>query len=235
MTILTVAQKACLAIGLEQPDVLMSSTDREYQELARICNDTAQMMMVDYDWQLLQKVATFTGDGSSEAFDMPTDYARMVETAKMWSSRWVWSLFHISSPDEWLRQLVTPFAYVVGNWIIYGGQFHFRPVMAAGETIRFFYISDLVVVTSGGTLATAFTTDTDSFRLSERILELGVIWRWKKQKGLPFETDKALYDDAIKEEMLRDGGSRSVLSGNQPRNYLRGIPYAFPYTVRGTP
>lgn len=235
MSILSVAQRACLAIGLDQPDVLMSSTDREYQELARICTDTAQMMIVDYDWQLLQKMATFTGDGVTEAFDMPSDYARMVETAKMWSSRWVWSLFHIVSVDEWLRQLVTPFAYVVGNWIIYGGQFHFRPIMAAGETIKFFYISDLIVVNGSGNLTNAFTADTDSFRLSERLLELGVIWRWKLQKGLPFEADKAIYDDAIQEEMTRDGGSRSVLSGNQPRNYLRGVPYAFPYSVRGTP
>jgi len=232
MTVLSVAQRACLVIGLDQPDVLMSSTDREYQELARLCNDTARMIVEDFDWQVLQKINTFTGNGVAEAFDMPTDYDRMAETSQMWSSRWIWAFNHIPSTDQWLEYLIVPFTFISGNWIVYGGQFHFLPIMASGETIKFFYISDLIVTAAGGALQTGFLADTDIFRINERLLELGIIWRWKKDKGLPFDAAKAEYDDLRMKEMLRDGGSRSVLSGNRPR-WGRGVKIAFPGMIRG--
>jgi hypothetical protein len=232
MTVLAVAQRAALVLGLDQPDVLMSSTDREYQELARLCNDTARMICEDFDWQILQKLNTFTGDGVSETFPLPTDYDRMAETSSMWSSKWTWSFNHIVSTDHWLEYLVVPYTFISGNWIIYGGQYHFLPIMKVAETIKFFYISTLIVTGAGGAGQTAFVADTDSFKINERLLELGIIWRSKKDKGLPFDAAKAEYDDLLLKEMKRDGGSRGVVNGNTTR-YGRGVKLAFPQTVGG--
>lgn len=232
MTVLAVAQRAALVLGLDQPDVLMSSTDREYQELARLCNDTARMICEDFDWQILQKLNTFTGDGVSETFNMPTDYDRMAETSSMWSSKWTWSFNHIASTDQWLEYLVVPYTFISGNWIIYGGQFHFLPIMKVAETIKFFYISTLIATSQAGAGQIAFVADTDSFKINERLLELGIIWRSKKDKGLPFDAAKAEYDDLLLKEMRRDGGSRGVVNGNTTR-YGRGVKVAFPQTVGG--
>lgn len=232
MTVLSVARNACLLLGLDQPDTLMSNTDREYQELARQVNDTARMIAEDYDWQLLQKINPYAGNGSAEAFDLPSDFDRMPEGANIWSSRWSWGLNKISSTDQWLEMLVVPYTFVSGNWIIYGGQFHILPIMPSTDNVKFFYVSNLIVRASGGSFKTAFTADDDSFRLDERLLELGIIWRSKKDKGLPFENAKAEYDSYKNQKTKHDGGAQGVVRGTPSING-RGVKIAFPQTVGG--
>lgn len=234
MTVLSVVSNACLVLGMDQPDVLMTSTDREYQELARLANDTARMIAEDYDWQRLQQVATITGNAVDEAFDLPDDFDRMVQPSSMWSSRWTWALDKIPSSDQWLEMQVTPYTFTYGNWIIYGGQFHVLPIMADAEITKFFYITDKIVKADAGALQTGFVADDDVFRLDERLLELGIIWRSKKDKGLQFDIAKAEYDDLFAKKAKRDGGSQAIVSGNR-RFANRDVRTAFPTTVGGVP
>lgn len=232
MTVLSVAADVCLVIGLDQPDVLMASTDREYQELARVAKDTAHMIATAFDWQKLQVIKTYTGDGVAEGFDLPADYDRMVEGAQMWSSRWIWAFNHIANPDEWLEMLTVPYTFINGNWIIYGGQFHFLPVMAATETIKFWYISNNLATASNGTAKATFTADDDTFRLPEKLLELGMIYKWRQNKGLPYEDTQADYQKEFTKEMLKDGGARGIVRGTA--RVGRGVRLAFPQTVGGS-
>lgn len=232
MTLLSVARDACLVIGLEQPDVLMSNTDREYLELARVARDMAYKITSDFDWQALQKVNTYTGDGTTQAFDLPSDYRRMLRNAQMWSSRWIWAFNHIANPDEWLEMLVVPYTFINGNWIVYGGQFHFLPVMKATETIKFWYISKNIVQGADSSLKETFTSDDDTLRVPEKLLELGMIWKWRQNKGLPYEDDQAAYQKELQNQMDIDAGSKGVVRGGY-RRFGRGTRLAFPQTVGG--
>lgn len=232
MTVLSVARDAALVIGLDQPDTLMSSTDREYQELARLARDTAYLIATQFDWQRLQVIQTYTGDGVAEAFDLPADYDRMVEGAQMWSSRWIWAFNHIANPDEWLEMLTVPYTFINGNWIIYGGQFHYLPLMQATETIKFWYVSKYLATASNGTAKETFTADDDTFRLPEKLLELGLIYQWRKNKGLPFDDAKADFDNEFGKQMKKDGGARGVVRGT-PQRFGRNVRLAFPQTVGG--
>jgi len=229
MTILSVARDVCLVIGLDQPDTFMGATDREYLELARVARDTAVMIASAFDWQKLQAIHTITGDGSSEEFAMPEDYDRMVETADMWSSRWIWSIMHVANPNDWLQMQVVPYTALTGQWIIYGGNFHFLPVMDATETVKFFYVSKNIVEDDAGNPKETFTDDADTYRLSEKLLELGMIWKWRENKGLPYDEKKADYDVKLGELMRRDAGSRSVVRGSA--RIGRGVRLAFPQSV----
>lgn len=232
MSVLSVARDVALVIGLDQPDTLMSSTDREYQELARVARDTAYLIGTQFDWQRLQAIQTYTGDGVAEAFDLPSDYNRMAEGAQMWSSRWIWAFNHIANPDEWLEMLVVPYTFINGNWIIYGGQFHYLPLMQSTETVKFWYVSKNLATASNGTAKETFTADDDTFLLPEKLLELGMIYQWKKNKGLPFDDAKADFDNEFSKQMLKDGGARGVVRGT-PQRYGRNVRLAFPQTVGG--
>lgn len=230
MTLLSVAQDVCVAVGLDRPTALVSSTDRDYIEIYRIARDVAHMVASTFDWQKLQVIKTYTGDGTSEAFDLPDDYDRMMENASMWSSRWIWAFNHIANPDEWLEMLVVPYTFINGNWIIYGGQFHFLPVMEMTETLKFFYISSNIVEDSAGVAKAAFTADTDVFRLPEKLLEYGMIWKWREAKGLPYDEKQQDYNIELAQQMRRDAGSREIVRGN-PVRVGRGVRLAFPQTV----
>lgn len=233
MTVLQVCQSVALVVGLDKPDVVFSSTDREMQEMARLANEIADRLMLGYDWQCLQTLKTYTGDDVAEAHDLPDDYDRMVEDASMWSSRWTWAFNHITSIDTWLEYQVVPYTFVNGNWIIFGDQVHVLPVMASTETLKFFYISENIVQSSGGSAKAAFTADDDSFRIDEKLLELGMIWQWRANKGVPYAEDMTNFEKRLNKRMTKDAGSNPIVSGNKGFNWKRSGAWAFPQTVGG--
>lgn len=231
MTILSVIQNVSLAVGIEKPDTAMSSTEREIMEMVRIARDAAIMIRdVEFDWQALQKLQTYTGNGVAEAFDLPADYARMPTTATLWSSRWTWGMSQVVGVDAWLEMQVTPYVSVTGDWIIYGDQLHILPVMAGTETVKFFYISNEIVKKEDNTREAFFTDDADTFRLCERTLELAIIFKWKELKGQPISEEENDYLRALYNAMNRDGGSKPVVSGNARRRFDSVKP-AYPFKV----
>lgn len=232
MTILSVVQNVALAVGIEYPDAVFSSDDRTMREMQRLVNEVAlRIRDAEFDWQALQAIHTATGNASATAFDLPSDYFRMTLVGNLWSSRWSWGINKVPSIDEWLEMQSVPYVSVIGDWIMYGNQIHVMPVMASGETVKFTYLRNTIVRQSGGALAKSFTTDTDEFVLSERLLELGVIWQWKAQKGVPAEDHEENFNRALYDAMTRDKGAKPVISGNS--RYYRDVKTAFPYKVGG--
>lgn len=233
MTVLQVCQNVSLVVGLDKPDQVFASTDREMQEMARLANEIADRLMAGFDWQILQTIKTYTGDGVTEGQTLPTDYDRMVETASMWSSRWTWAFNHIVDPDVWLEYQVVPYTFVNGNWMLYGGQLHVLPIMATTETVKFFYVSENVVQAAGGSNKAAFTADDDTLRIDEKLLELGMIWQWRSNKGLPYAEDMTNFERYLNRRMKKDAGSNPIVSGSRNFNWKRSGAWAFPQTVGG--
>lgn len=233
MTVLSVIQNVCLVVAIDRPDQVFASTDREMQEMARLANEIADRLMLGYDWQALQTIKTYTGDSVSEGFDLPDDYDRMVEGASLWSSRWTWAFNHINSPDTWLEYQVVPYTFVNGNWMVFGDQLHVLPIMQTTETVKFFYVSENIVADAGGTPKAQFDADDDTFRVSEKLLELGMTWQWRANKGLPYQEDMANFERYLNKRMKKDAGSNPIISGTKGFNWKRSGAWAFPQTVGG--
>lgn len=236
MTVLSVIQSAATVIGLEVPSVVFSATSREMVEIQRLVNNSARQILEEYDWQRLKKIATITGDGSDEDFALPTDYDRMVKDATLWSSESVFdNLIHVLSSDEWLM-LDTQSMMVVGPfWTIYGDQIHIKPARANGELVKYFYVSNYVVKSTGSSVGdkTAFTADDDSFVLDERLLTLNVIWNWKKAKGQDYTAELTDYQEAMSYAVGKDKGSRKIIVGRAPS--WDGVNPTYPYGPLGVP
>lgn len=232
MTVLDVAKRVALKIGVAQPSQLFASTSREHVELAALLNEAAGDILDTHDWQLLKTIQTITGDGASTSFALPSDYDRMLRTASVWSSRYLWAMDHILDTDQWMELLVLPYTQVNGTWTIYGGQFHILDTMASGDTAKFFYISNLIVSPASGANKARFTADDDSFRLSEKLLELLAVVKWKAQKGQLSADEIADYDDELKRLIDKDGGSKPIVSGRPGRSW-RQSGVAWPGSVSG--
>lgn len=216
MTVLDVAKAVALKVGVEVPSQLFAATDREYVEMRTLINEAATDLRDVYDWHLLRTINTVTGDGTSTSFALPSDYARMMVTASVWSSRYLWAMEHIVDTDRWLEYLTLPYTQENGIWTIYGGEFHILAAMGSGETAKFFYISNLIVAPNSGSNKTAFTADDDTFRLSEKLLALLTVVKWRAQKQQAFDEDLALYNIDLNATINRDSGSKPILSGSRP-------------------
>lgn len=234
MTILDVVKGAATVLGMKVPTQVYGATTREMVEMQELANVMAREIAEAHDWQALLKVHTFSGDNTSEAFALPSDYERMLKTASLWSSRWFWSINHVNDPDQWLELQVVPIATTYGNWIVYGDEIHVLPVMATTETVKFFYAVDKIVRDTNGATQTAFLADTDVFRLSENLLKLAIIYRWKQDKSLPYGEAMEDYQKALAMEIDKDAGSKQIVSA-QPWASWRGKNIAWPGSVTGAP
>jgi hypothetical protein len=229
MTALSLLQDAAPFMGLTVPDGVMSSTVREHVELKAVLNDMADKLTKAHTWQLLKRLATLTGDGTTEDFNLPSDYDWMPDTSDIWTSDNDRPLAKVADENVWLSHIERNFDPVPGEWIIYGGQLHIRSAPGAAITCRYFYQSNLSVAPATGSNKAAFTVDTDTFRLSERLLKLGVIYRWKQLKGLPYAEEMADFEDLKDKLITRDKGATVMALGS--RRLRRGVTMSYPGSV----
>lgn len=229
MTLLSVCAEVAKVVGLDVPDAVASSTDREYVELFALANEMAERIARGYNWQLLSRIHTLTGDGATEDFDLPADYDRMLVKSQVWSSSLETALSPIGSLDRWLELDIQAFDFVVNAWIIYGGQMHIKPAMATAVTAKFFYQSNLIIAPASGSNKVEFTADNDTFRLDEQLLKLGMIWQYKANKGFSYAEDMANYEALLARLATRDRGSRMLRVG--PVRLPRDVKVAYPQSI----
>ena len=226
MSLLTVFQQACTSgIALEKPSAVYGSTTREHIELANIANEMAAMIAASHEWQILNKIAVITGDGTTEDFSLPSDFDRMLDKSQLWSTSLETPLSPISDRDQWLELDIKSFDFVINAWIIYGGQIHIKPALSTGVQVKYWYQSNLWGL-NGATPISEFTADTNTFRIDERLLKLGIIWRWREMKGLPYAEDLATYERLLAKLAMRDKGSRIIRLGKAvlPRDTTVAYP-----------
>lgn len=222
MTVLSACQEAAIELSQTEPTTLFSTTDRFAKELRVQANKSAVAIMKRYDWQALTKRATITGDGLDTSFDLPSDYDRMAAKTNLASSASNIDLVKATDLDQWdyfQNHLSTT---VPGYWMLLGGQLQVSPAPGSGVVHSYYYISNNAV---SGSKA-AFTADTDTFVLPERLLTLSIIWRWRASKRLEYAEDMQNFEIAFSEETAKDKGSRVLVAGRQrvPYNVKAAYP-----------
>lgn len=232
MTVLSVCQLAASRIGITVPSAVFADTSRTAVELQAAVNEAAYAMRDDFDWQRLRTIYTITGDGNYTGFDLPSDFARMLKKSRIWPSDEPNSpVVFMADSDEWLAQEVRDVEAITRRATIYGNQLKISPTLESGITVKYFYISNKIVIATGGSAPTktGFTLDTDSFALDERLLTLSLIWRWKQANGRPYEQDKQDYEEALDKKAGTDRGSRVLHVGK--RRIPSDVVLAYPRSI----
>ena len=203
-----------------RPGTIYGSSDQTELELGDIANEVATDIAKGHDWRALTKIHTITGDGIQTAFPLPADYDRMVLAQSVNDgASWLWGYTPCPDLDTWIEITTSGFnALTPGWWIILGGEMQFYPAPPSSDPAKFSYQSNLIVRsvpepnTGVITPKTTFDNDGDTFVLDERLITLGVIWRWREQKGMGYAEDMANYETALSQAQARDKGSRVIRS-----------------------
>lgn len=252
MNVLGVIQRVTKFVGMQVPEAVFSSTERGPVEFGALANQVAETIATDHDWQRLRRLATLTGDGVTTAFQMPHDYTRIPEGTSVRSVRG--PLQHVLDHDMWLDwELRAYYPSVYGAWTMLGDRMEIRPVLAAGEVVKFWYQSDRIVRSNGtagnsafpynlpfeladsdeyGYARTSFTSDDDFYQLPWRLLELGIIWQWRSNKGLPYAEDMQAFEMEKARLIRRERGPRGPIVVGGSSYYGDEVDLAYPYTLR---
>jgi hypothetical protein len=208
MAIIAPMQSAALVLVGRKPTSFFGTSEKFEMEIADLVNEVAEDVARYQDWQALQTLDSLTGNGVTTAFNLPADYSRMMKNTEVRGiPGFLWGMFSYNSLSEFLHDQALGFRALPGGWIITGGQIKFCP--APSGLTQFPYISSAWARSSDGlTRKSQFDTDTDTFLLPERLLRLGLIWRWRENKKLDASGDQEAFIKALDEYAFSDAGAR---------------------------
>ena len=160
------------------------------------------------------KVTTITGDGSQN-YALPSDFRRLQrDPMAVYDVLQDRPVLPISADGTWefLDDIGT--AGVVKYYRVKGYEGNFtidiETEPATGETFKVSYVSDLWMA-NGGTAGNAFTAEDDVLLLPRRLVETGVVWRYRERKGLPYQ-DKWSEYEALMSRLGNDSRGRRTIN-----------------------
>lgn len=223
--ILSAMASASIRLMGQKPMTFFGASQKFELELCDLVNEVAADIAQYQDWQALTRIAALVGNGNTDAFDLPTDYDRqLIDSDVQRASYALWGYAHIGDINDFMASADSGWAQTIpGGWIIYDGQMRFSPA-PSGEA-RFPYISKAWAVGNDGTRKTAFDADTDTFLLPERLLTLGLIWRWRENKKLDASGDQEAFIKALDEYGGKDKGSGIIRRNGRRGRIGSVVPY----------
>ncbi len=221
MTLLTMCQEAAVLCNLPQPTSIVNSTDPNTPILFALANQEGRELSRRHDWKILTLPDfTFTSVAAEEQTAFPAGFERLLPNPELWNQSSSQRYTGPVSVREWQELQSMPItAGSPGWWRLgwettapYGPTIFITPAPTAGETIAIPYINTDFSVASnlitGG--SDAWHADTDVGLLPENVMVLGIIWRYKKTKGLDYAEDMATYEREVERACTRDRGANAL-------------------------
>lgn len=222
MTLLTICQAVADRVGLERPSAVLASTDKNVRQLLALANAEGTSLATRHDWDALTDEHTFLTVAQAEQTNtpVPTDLRKFIPDS-FYNRTTQRKVEGPVTPQEWqLLQARSAISTVYLAFRQRQGTFLMAPVPPAGETIAYEYVSTGWAQSSAGQGKTSFTSDDDTSFLSEELITLGMIWRFKQAKGIEYAEDMETYERALMTAAGEDGGSTALSMGGNFRGDL---------------
>jgi hypothetical protein len=236
MSLLSVIRRVSVLVGLRRPNVVATAPDASHaSQMAEFARVEAETLAGRHDWSGITVPGhRFTTSGAALQYGaLPDDFARFTFAGGIYGP---WG--RINGPlqkTDWSR--ITAYPHVAGSL---NGSFRqtargveIYPTAPAGQPMRFDYVSKNLYADKDGNPKPEWSADTDVCLIPERLIELGVKWRWLQFKG--FDYGEAMKDAEIAFEQLAgsDNGGRGILKAGRAR--LNAQEYAYPAVLGPKP
>lgn len=184
MSLLTIAQAVADEMNSVRPTSVIGNGLPDVQKVLRLAQRVGSDLATRVPWQVLRTQRVFTAiAGNLQPGILPSDFYRIVPET-MWDRT---NMRLIAGPRpavDWQGQVATQYDGWARWWTRRGNDVLIFPAMQGGEQIAFEYQSIAFCQSAGGAPQTAWAADTDTGRISEELITLGVIARLTENEGL---------------------------------------------------
>lgn len=229
MSALTIIQSVASKILGAPPAAVFSSTDPAIVQLRSLMNEEGQELArgasFDHAWRALITETTFsTTAAAAQTGAVPSDFGWYIDDT-MWNRTTQWPINGPMTSQEWQASQAVPTTGIYPFFRFRGSSLLIYPTPIASQTVAYEYVTKNWAQTSGSSGLAAMTADTDTALLEERLIELGVRWRYLKAKGLSYDEDFRTYQLEVGKAISRDGGRRThSLGGARQRQRSSLVP-----------
>jgi hypothetical protein len=217
MSLLTIVQDACDRIGLPRPSVVVGAADTQVRQLFGLAQQEGKELSRRGPWQELTKEKSITATATeTQTGGIPADFERMIE-GTFWNRTQDRRVVGPLTPQKWQMLQTGLYSLVWDAFRIRGTEILMSPVPTDGDTLVYEYVSKYWCTDASGTTErAAWAADDDVSLLDEELMTLGVIWRFKKAKGLDYSEEYRSYEQLIERKIANDGAMGIVdLNGDR--------------------
>lgn len=222
MSLLTICQQAAPLIGVQKPLIVAAATDPTVMLLFALAQQEGEELARYGDWRVLRKEKTFTTVFAETQTDtpLPADLDAIIDQT-VWNRSARRPLYGPVDAAQWQQWKAGSTFPVTDSFTLRGASWLMGPVPAAGQTISYEYRSAYWCQSSGGTAKAAWTADTDTALISERLMRLGIVWRFKKRRGLEWQSDHESYLNEVDGDLAADRPRKVIdlKNGGPPVRY----------------
>jgi hypothetical protein len=219
MTLLTICRDVATDMGIPPPVAVFGSQGVDERRLLRFASRVGRELATRCAWQALRQERTFTASAAEEqANAIPVGFLRF-------SPETLWDRTHnvsVTGPIDPTEYQSRRNDYLHGG--LYGSMRWFTrrgdallivPPPQGGEQMAFEYQSADFCQSAGGTPQSEWLADTDTGRISEELITLGVIHRFLEAEGQPSIAARADFERRLAQEIQNDApGARVLAAGD---------------------
>jgi len=212
MSLLTIAQdilKETKAATI--PSTIIGNNQDSAKQVLQALKIATVNISRSFDWQELQKEHTFNSVASTQGYNLPSDFDRVIDNT-FWNTTNQRTVIGPTSPKDWRVLTNSTITGATANdyFRTRGGQFLLFPTPTAVEGYVLEYISNLIVESSGGSGQTDWIADSDVPVVDDYLVRLDATWRLLKMQGKPYAEEQRELELALAERISRNGGRESV-------------------------
>lgn len=215
MSLLSISQSVLDIVGWDQLTTISSSTDATARQIRALANQELRSVSKRFDWRYLVSSYEFTTVANQTDYPLPAGYEKLMQDS-------------VYNKDEYyrLRSGMTDYQWNAWKFGLLGSLSHqrFRVSLDTGEPILvlapapetpenmiLWYKSSHFVVDDSGETKAEYELDTDVARIPEDVVEAGLLWRFRRAKGLDFSAELSEYN-----EICRTRFAQSRAEGDLP-------------------
>jgi hypothetical protein len=191
-TVVAALNRAARQCSVSPPSAWTTATDNQSMEIKDFLEETAFDILDRIDLPApVSAQFTITGDGS-ETYALPAGLRRIQrdDHAVFETSNQRRPLIPVTSDGQWthIKEIGSTGADRFYRVTGYEGAFSILIFEApsAGDQIVVSYNTSNWKATAGGVAGDTFENEDDILLLPRRIVEAGIIWRFRERKGLPY-------------------------------------------------
>jgi len=238
-TIKEAMDRAARECSLTPPSDWISTTSATYVEMLDFLDETVEELLDRIDWPApIGATSTITGPGTASSSGNYSTHSLPSGMKRIKRDNWaVWESSNtrrmavpISTDGQWGYLDTVGSA---GAWRYYrtagdedaGFTIDFFRALSATETMSVNYVSkNWLRLASDSTEAATWADAADTLLLPRRLIELGVVWRFRQRKGLGYQDKYAEYEIRLTRAANDYRKSRSISFGGSDGSHPMRVP-----------
>lgn len=205
LTLLQLCNNVADQVGVERPPAVIGSTNKTARRMLGLLTLECKLLTERHPWSALIREATITTANGTASYPVESDFDRIIDHT-VWDATNYWEMRGSLTPAQWQRAKRSIAAQPTNRrrfrlkWdtVSKAREVFIDPTPTSADSLIYEYVSvNYCQATGGGALQSAWTADTDVPLLRDTLLLLGLVWRYRNSRGLPYAEEKNEYERAV--------------------------------------